>query len=59
MLLYLNMTRKYLTVREFADIYRISARTVLRMIQRGETKAIKKARKWLIPADENNIDEQI
>ena len=53
------MTRKYLTVREFADIYRISDRTVLRMIQRGETKAIKKARKWLIPADENNLDEQI
>ena len=59
-LLYVIMANmSYLTVSEVAKIYRIKEFTVYEWIKLGKIKAIRKGKKWLIPADENNIDEQI
>ena len=46
------MTENLITVREAANLLRISARTVYRLIESGQIGAVRIGKQWRIPASD-------
>jgi len=47
-----ELTEKYYTVKEVAELLKVTERTVRNWIRKGQIKAIKIGRVWRIPANQ-------